>query len=99
MPANQHLLLHVLRMLVLAIALVLAPATTEAFEYSAAETPVLVLALARDFGPTARRSAPVEAPRAARAAIAQTGWADNTPLGHLANAEPCVARRELYRIH
>ncbi|HMA96094.1 MAG TPA: hypothetical protein VKP30_25585, partial [Polyangiaceae bacterium] len=85
MPANQHLLLHGLRMLVLAIALVLAPANTETCEYSAAETPVLVLALARDFGPNARRSAPVEVPRAARAAIEPTRLWDNTPLGRLVN--------------
>ncbi len=43
MPSNQRLLLHALRMLVLAIVLVLAPARTAACEYSAAEVPMLVL--------------------------------------------------------
>jgi hypothetical protein len=46
MWTNQRWLQHALRMLILAIALVLSPARTAACEYSAADTPVLLLSSA-----------------------------------------------------
>jgi hypothetical protein len=61
MRPNPRLFLHALRMLVLAIALVISPARSLGWETSAAETPVLVVAVAKPEPATA--ALPVEARR------------------------------------
>src|SRR5512145_2252664 len=73
MRSNQRWLQHALRMLVVAIALVISPAKTATCEYSAADTPVLLLSSA-EAKPLPVKASPVrERLRASRtAAIART---------------------------
>lgn len=99
MPSNQHLLLHGLRLLVLAIALVLVPAGTAAVEYSAAETPVLVLSLARDLEPTAHRIESPESPRDTIDSFESTWPPRPLALGLSIDTEPYVSCRSRYLVY